>query len=89
MTGVSLEVERLGLRAGEPIRFLRVDRARWQDGSVRGVERDGSLSIVDRSGASRAVALEHVVVRVEGIRGGRRWEPLLARAARTEQLELF
>lgn len=86
---MSLEVERLGLRVGEPVRFLRVDRSRWQDGVVRGVERDGSLSITDGAGACRAVALNHIVVRGEGRRGGRRWEPLLDRAARTEQLELF
>src|SRR5688500_9983580 len=86
---VSLEVERLGLRVGERVRFLRVDRSRWQDGTVAGVERDGSLAVRDGKGASRAVLLEHVLVRGEGARGAPRWEPLLGRAARTEQLELF
>jgi hypothetical protein len=86
---VSLELERLALRVGEKIRFLRVDRSRWQDGVVAGVERDGSLAVRDTKGASRSVPLEHVLVRAEGARGGRHWEPLLDRAARTEQLELF
>lgn len=86
---MSLELERLALRRGEKIRFLRADRARWQDGAVAGVERDGSLSVRDAKGASRAVPLEHVLVVAAGSRGGRRWEPLLDRAARTEQLELF
>ena len=86
---MSLEVERLGLQPGEKVRFLRVDRSRWQDGTVEGVERDGSLAVRDTKGASRAVLLEHVLVRAEGSRGAKRWEPLLDRAARTEQLELF
>jgi hypothetical protein len=86
---VSLEVERLGVRVGEKVRFLRADRVRWQDGVVVGVERDGSLGIRDTKGASRAVPLGDVLVRAEGVRGGRHWEPLLDRAARTEQLELF
>jgi hypothetical protein len=83
-----LEVERLGLRPGEPVRFLRVDRSRWQDGVVVAVERDGSLGVRDRSGASRAVPLDRVLVRASGARGARRWEPLLERASRTEQLPL-
>jgi hypothetical protein len=86
---MTLEVERLGLRVGEHVRFLRADRSRWQDGTVAGVERDGSLAIRDAKGASRAVPLDQVIVRTEGSRGGRHWEPLLDRAARTEQLELF
>ena len=86
---MSLELERLALRVGEKIRFLRVDRSRWQDGVVAGVERDGSLAVRDAKGASRSVLLEHVMVRTEGARGGMHWEPLLDRAARTEQLELF
>ena len=86
---MSLELARLALGVGEKIRFLRADRSRWQDGVVVGVERDGSLGIRDRKGGSRSVPLEHVLVRAEGSRGGLHWEPLLDRAARTEQLELF
>jgi hypothetical protein len=85
----TIEVERLGLRLGEAVRFRRVDRSRWQDGVVVGVERDGSLGVRDRSGASRAVPLGDVLVRRSGPRGARAWEPLLERAARTEQLPLF
>ena len=86
---MSLEVDRLGLAAGERIRFRRADRSRWQDGVVLGVERDGSLGVRDENHASRAVPLVDVMVRADGPRGARRWEPLLARASRTEQLELF
>jgi hypothetical protein len=84
-----LAVERLGLRVGEAVRFRRVDRSRWQDGVVIGVERDGSLGVRDRAGAARAVPLGDVLVRATSRRGTRRWEPLLSRAARTEQLPLF
>ena len=83
-------LETLGLRAGEPVRFRRPDRHRWQDGVAVGVERDGSLAVRDRHGAARAVPLEGVLVQV---RTGRprpsRWEPLTDRAARVEQLPLF
>lgn len=85
----ALEVERLGLRPGEEVRFRRADRARWQDGVVVGVERDGSLGVRDRSGASRAVPLADVLVRATTRRSSRTWEPLLSRASRTEQLPLF
>lgn len=78
-------IQRLGLEPGEAIRFRRPDRTRWQDGIVTGIERDGSLAIADRDGAHRAIPVELVLVR----RGRRSWEPLVDRAARTVQLQLF
>ena len=80
-------LQRFGLEPGEPVRFRRPDKSRWQDGVATGVERDGSLAVADRDGAHRAVPVEHVLVR-----GRRRntWEPLVERAARTAtQLSLF
>jgi hypothetical protein len=80
-------LQRFGLEPGEPIRFRRPDKARWQDGVATGVERDGSVAVADRDGSHRAVPVEHVLVR-----GRRRnsWEPLVDRAARTAtQLQLF
>ena len=79
----------LGLRRGEPVRFRRPDRARWQDGTVQGVERDGSIGLTDGNGAARAVPLAQVQVRVRTRRAAMRWEPLADRAARTEQLRLL
>ena len=67
------------------MRFRRPDRSRWQDGIATGIERDGSLSIADRDGAHRAIPIELVLVKAK--RG--RWEPLLERASRTVQLQLF
>ena len=78
-------IQRLGLEPGEAIRFRRPDRVRWQDGVATGLERDGSLAVTDRDGASRAIAVELVLVRAP--RG--KWEPLLERASRTVQLQLF
>jgi hypothetical protein len=80
----------LGLERGEAVRFRRPDRARWQPGTVNGLERDGSIGLTDSNGASRAVALAHVQVRVHTRRAATtRWEPLADRAARTEQLRLL
>jgi hypothetical protein len=79
----------LGLRVGERVRFQRPGRARWQIGVVRGIERDGSIRIVDAKGASRAVKVADVEVRHTGPRGAAGWEPLAERAARTEQLNLL
>ena len=78
-------VERFGIEAGEAVRFRRPDRSRWQDGVATGIERDGSLAITDRDGAHRAIPVELVLVKAK--RG--RWEPLLERASRTVQLQLF
>ena len=78
-------LQRFGIEAGEAVRFRRPDRGRWQDGVATGVERDGSLAIADQDGAHRAIPVEFVLVR----RGRRAWEPLLDRAARTVQLQLF
>jgi hypothetical protein len=80
-------MQRLGLEPGEAVRFRRIDKARWQDGVAVRLERDGSLAVFDRDGSSRAVPVEHVLVRAPG--RGQRWEPLLERAARTTQLSLF
>jgi hypothetical protein len=82
----------LGLERGEAVRFRRPDRARWQAGTVQGLERDGSIGLTDSNGAARAVLLAHVQVRARSRRAmGRttRWEPLADRAARTEQLRLL
>ena len=79
----------LGLRVGERVRFLTPGRARWQTGVVRNIERDGSIGIVDGKGATRAVRTDQVEVRRTGPRGAAGWEPLLDRAARTEQLSFL
>lgn len=83
------ELVAIGLRAGERVRFRRRDRERWQEGVVVRREADGSVGLRDAKGAARAIPVECIEVRVFGPRGGRGWEPLTERAARTEQLRLL
>ena len=84
-----MTLARLGLRTGEEIRFRRLDRGRWQLGSVHRLESDGSIGVVDANGALRSVAPVNVEVKGAGARGAHKWEPLLDRAARSEQLGLL
>ena len=84
-----MTLERLGLRKGERVRFLRVDKSRWQEGRITGLESDGSVRIRDGNGLLRSIALEHVLVEAVGPRGAKTWEPALDRVNRPEQLDLF
>lgn len=79
----------LGLRPGEQVRFRRDQSGRWHEASVTRRERDGSIGLTDRRGAARAIPVEAIEVRCQGPRGGSSWEPLTARASRTEQLRLL
>jgi hypothetical protein len=73
-----------GLRAGEAARFRRRDNERWS-GRVAGVESDGSLRVIDDKGATLSLPVDRVEVR----KGRSSWEPVAARASRTEQLGLL
>ena len=83
------ELAALGLRAGEAVRWQRTAGGRWQQGKVERVEADGSIGVRDAKGASRALPMARLEVRAEGPRGAKVWEPMAARAARTEQMGLF
>jgi hypothetical protein len=82
-------LEELGISAGHRVRFRRRADGRWHEGAAVRRERDGSLGVRDAKGASRAIPLELVEVRTTGPRGASTWEPLLERAARTEQMRLL
>lgn len=84
-----MSLERLGLRAGEAVRWRPKPGARWVEGTVTGLERDGSIGLTDPQGRARALPVERLEVRASGPRGARTWEPLADRVARTEQLGLF
>lgn len=84
-----VELEQLGIRTGDRVRFRRKPEGRWHEGTAVRRERDGSLGVRDGKGASRAIPLELIEVKGEGPRGATRWEPLLERAARIEQLRLL
>lgn len=85
LTGLTI----LGLRPEERVRFRRDSRDRWQEAIVTRRERDGSVGLTDQRGAARAIPVDLIEVRCAGPRGGVRWEPLAARASRTEQLRLL
>ena len=84
-----LPLEALGLTVGDRVRWRERAGARWSEGRVIGRERDGSVGVRDGRGASRALVAERLEVRVPGPRGGRAWEAVAERAARTEQLALW
>ena len=84
-----MTLEVLGLSSGEKVRFRRREGGRWHVGVVKGREADGSLAITDEKGAARALPVERVEVAAPGPRGARGWEPVAARAARTEQMRLL
>jgi hypothetical protein len=79
----------LGLRVGESVRWRRAGTGRWQLGVVTRRERDGSVGVTDGRGLARSLRVEWLEVGRAGPRGARSWEPLLERAARSEQLRLM
>lgn len=79
----------LGLRAGMKVRFRREPTDRWKPARVERIERDGSLGLRDPKGAALSIPVELVEVSTRGPRGAWRWETVLERAAREEQLSLF
>ena len=85
----AVDLAAFGLRAGASVRFRRGGRGRWHAGRLERIERDGSIGVRDEKGASRALRAELVEVATDGPRGGARWEPLVARMTRGDQLELF
>jgi hypothetical protein len=82
-------LHRLGLRAGEPIRFRRGDRGRWIVGRVAGIAADGSITFHDPDGSARSMRPERVEVRRPGPSGRLRWRLVSDVATTWEQLELF
>jgi hypothetical protein len=79
----------IGLRAGDRVRFRRKPDEHWKEATVVRRERDGSIGLRDDHGSSRAIVVDLIEVQTNGPRGGRVWEPLVERMARTEQLRLL
>jgi hypothetical protein len=52
-------------------------------------ERDGSVGVTDSRGLARSLTVDRLEVACPGPRGGKGWEPVVERAARTEQLRLL
>jgi hypothetical protein len=83
-------LEALGLAVGDTVRWRDRAGARHRQGTVRGRERDGSISVSEGArGASRALRVERLEVATRGPRGAARWESLAERAQREEQIPLW
>jgi hypothetical protein len=54
-----------------------------------GRAKDGSVALRDAKGAARNLPIDRLEVRTSGPRGAVTWEPVAARAARSEQLHLL
>ena len=82
-------LDQLGLQLGDSVRFSPTARgqARLQNGTVRGSNKDGSLTITDGKGASRAIPPERVWRSSRTKRGRLTWVPVLA--GEEVQLQLF
>lgn len=67
-----------GLEPGETIRFRPVlkPNGNWQEGRVRGVNKDGSLDVGTNNGV-RAIRPERTEVKRHGPKGGVVWHVLV------------
>ena len=83
------ELEALGLRVGEPVRFRKHDGGKWWTGRMHAVAADGSFTIYDDDGAARSLRPERLEVRRPGRRGRLTWQVLSEVAVTWEQLELW
>ncbi len=76
----------LSLEVGDRVRFRRAAGQHWQEATVEGRERDGSVALRDAKGASRCIRPDLLeVCRIT--RGTTRWEQV--RETEWEQLSLF
>lgn len=65
-----------GLGPGDTIRFRRKDGARWTEGKVWGVNKDGSLHLTDGRGSARAIPASMCEKKTMGPRRGVLWVPV-------------
>jgi hypothetical protein len=82
-------LDRLGLQAGDDVRWRRKSGGHWQQGVVIGLEADGSVAVRDEQGRWRSIVAEQLEARGRGRRGGARWESVGERAEQPTQLGLF
>lgn len=59
------------------------------EGTVAGIDGDGSLGLYDTRGRRRSIPFADIEVLTEGPRGGRVWRPLPDVVGDAEQLGLF
>lgn len=80
-------LDRLGLRAGEPVRFLRVGRDRWEEGRVDRACGDDAVTVRDAQGAARTFRTDQLeVLRPDG-RGRLTWRTVRGLSSAAAQLD--
>ena len=86
----TVQLEQVGLRAGEPVRFRKGDTGRWISGRIAGVNADGSITLHDvPQGAARSLRPDRLEVRRPGSRGRLTWQNVGVVAITWEQLSLW
>ena len=84
------ELRAVGLHRGEPIRFKKSDdAARWSNGRIHAIERDGSVTVHDANGAARSLRPERIEIQRRNARGRIAWHPLAEFLESERQLTLF
>jgi hypothetical protein len=79
----------LGLRADEPVRFVKPTGGRRMHGRIAGIAADGSITVFDRDGAARSLRPDRVEVRRPGASGRLTWRLISEVTVTWEQLELW
>jgi hypothetical protein len=82
-------LRRVGLHAGEPVRFRPHGTGRWVEGRVAGIAVDGSITLHDPNGAARSLRPEVLEVRRPNGKGRPRWCCVTDVAVTWEQLALW
>jgi hypothetical protein len=87
---LSVVLEQIGLRAGEPVRFRKGHTGRWIAGRISGISADGSITLHDvPQGAARSLRPDRLEVRRPGPRGRLTWQNVAVVAITWEQLQLW
>jgi hypothetical protein len=83
-------LERVGLKAGEPVRFRRGGNGRWVEGRIYGINPDGSITLHEVPlGAARSLRPDRLEVRRPTGRGRLAWQNVGLVAITWEQLSLW
>lgn len=70
-----MDLADFGLQVGDTVRWRRGDAGTWRELTVKGIERDGSLSLLGPQGF-RAIMPDRLQRKDHGPKGGIVWTPL-------------
>ena len=83
-------LERVGLEAGEPVRFRRGGAGRWIGARIAGIDADGRIVLHGvPAGHDRSLRPDRLEVRRPGARGRMTWQNVSVVAITWEQLTLW